>query len=37
MHAQALTLAVLSGTAVYRYYEKRMGDSGEHAENRYHG
>ncbi|CAA2945329.1 induced by hypoxia [Olea europaea subsp. europaea] len=23
MHAQALTLAVLSGAAVYQYYEKR--------------
>ncbi|GFY83459.1 hypothetical protein Acr_03g0002330 [Actinidia rufa] len=34
MHAQALTLAVLSGTAVYRCYEKRTGDSHEQAENR---
>lgn len=28
MHAQALTLAVLSGAAVYHYYEKR----GDHLE-----
>ncbi|XAR66005.1 hypothetical protein NMG60_11012040 [Bertholletia excelsa] len=26
MHAQALTLAVLSGAAVYHYYEKRAGE-----------
>lgn len=26
MHAQALTLAVLSGAAAYHYYEKRVHD-----------
>lgn len=26
MHAQALTLAVLSGAAMYHYYEKRVGE-----------
>ncbi|KAI7992425.1 hypothetical protein LOK49_LG12G03069 [Camellia lanceoleosa] len=29
MHAQALTLAVLSGAAVYHYYEKRLGEPSE--------
>jgi hypothetical protein len=29
MHAQVLTLAVLSGTAVYHYYEKRTAEQGE--------
>ncbi|CAL5425789.1 unnamed protein product [Camellia sinensis] len=28
-HAQALTLAVLSGAAVYHYYEKRLGEPSE--------
>ncbi|KAE8682266.1 peroxidase 52-like [Hibiscus syriacus] len=27
MHAQALTLAVLSGAAAYHYYEKNTGSS----------
>ncbi|KAL0010032.1 hypothetical protein SO802_005140 [Lithocarpus litseifolius] len=29
MHAQALTLAVLSGAAVYHYYEKSTMEHGE--------
>ncbi|KAE7996520.1 hypothetical protein FH972_001235 [Carpinus fangiana] len=29
MHAQALTLAVLSGAAAYHYYEKRAAAQGE--------
>ncbi|XP_062157252.1 uncharacterized protein LOC133864842 [Alnus glutinosa] len=29
MHAQALTLAVLSGAAAYHYYEKRTAEQGE--------
>ncbi|KAJ9683973.1 hypothetical protein PVL29_016461 [Vitis rotundifolia] len=31
MHAQALTLAVLSGAAAYHYYEKRAGEKRETA------
>ncbi|KAK9283564.1 hypothetical protein L1049_011812 [Liquidambar formosana] len=31
MHAQALTLAVLSGAAVYHYYEKHGEEHGENA------
>ncbi|XP_058744905.1 uncharacterized protein LOC131617664 [Vicia villosa] len=33
MHAQALTLAVLSGAAVYRYYENRVVEPKQEAEN----
>ncbi|PON83222.1 Hypoxia induced protein, domain containing protein [Trema orientale] len=29
MHAQALTLAVLSGAAIYHYYEKSVGEKAE--------
>ncbi|GMN41192.1 hypothetical protein TIFTF001_010411 [Ficus carica] len=29
MHSQALTLAVLSGAAVYHYYEKHVGETSE--------
>ncbi|KAK3003177.1 hypothetical protein RJ639_018075 [Escallonia herrerae] len=31
MHAQALTLAVLSGAAVYHYYEKHATEEGKNA------
>ncbi|KAF8397151.1 hypothetical protein HHK36_016058 [Tetracentron sinense] len=31
MHAQALTLAVLSGAAIYHYYEKGAGEKSENA------
>ncbi|KAK2982439.1 hypothetical protein RJ640_026282 [Escallonia rubra] len=38
MHAQALTLAVLSGAAVYHYYEKPATEEGKNASSsNFHG
>ena len=35
MHAQALTLAVLSGAAAYHYYENRTAPSDPHLNQRH--